>query len=48
MRMKLDAIYTRGFHTRAFSVTAAEFVSDHYAIWADVRLVAPQSMVVHH
>ena len=42
--MKLDAIYTRGFETRAFAVNEARRalpqtrrVSDHFALWADVR-----------
>jgi endonuclease/exonuclease/phosphatase family metal-dependent hydrolase len=34
--MKLDAIYTRGFQTRAFATTNALKVSDHKALWAQV------------
>ena len=39
--MKLDAIYTRGFETRAFAVSEAHHVSDHFALWADVRVAGP-------
>jgi len=32
--MKLDAIYTRGFSTIAFTVDPARDISDHLALWA--------------
>jgi endonuclease/exonuclease/phosphatase family metal-dependent hydrolase len=34
--MKLDAIYTRGFSTRAFATAKAKDVSDHLALWANL------------
>jgi endonuclease/exonuclease/phosphatase family metal-dependent hydrolase len=34
LRMKLDAIYTRGFVTRRFATAQAGGVSDHLALWA--------------
>jgi endonuclease/exonuclease/phosphatase family metal-dependent hydrolase len=34
LAMKLDAIYTRGFATRAFATADASNVSDHLALWA--------------
>jgi endonuclease/exonuclease/phosphatase family metal-dependent hydrolase len=37
--MKLDAIYTRGFTTRAFATTNALKVSDHRALWAQVTAI---------
>jgi endonuclease/exonuclease/phosphatase family metal-dependent hydrolase len=35
--MKLDAIYTRGFATRMYAVTQADNISDHFALWAEVK-----------
>ena len=37
LRMKLDAIYTRGFDTLAFATARARNVSDHLALWATLR-----------
>jgi endonuclease/exonuclease/phosphatase family metal-dependent hydrolase len=37
LAMKLDAIYTRGFDTLAYSTADAQDVSDHYALWAELR-----------
>lgn len=34
MRMKLDAIYTRGFKTHHYATAQASGVSDHLALWA--------------
>jgi endonuclease/exonuclease/phosphatase family metal-dependent hydrolase len=41
MNMKLDAIYTRGFATYAFATSAADRVSDHLALWANMELRTP-------
>jgi endonuclease/exonuclease/phosphatase family metal-dependent hydrolase len=38
LAMRLDAIYTRGFETTRFAVQDADRISDHLALWADVRL----------
>jgi len=38
LAMRLDAIYTRGFETTRFAVSDAQNVSDHLALWAQVRL----------
>ncbi|MDQ3370457.1 MAG: endonuclease/exonuclease/phosphatase family protein [Myxococcota bacterium] len=35
--MRLDAIYTRGFETTRFAVSDADTVSDHLALWAQLR-----------
>lgn len=35
--MRLDAIYTRGFETLTFATRDAGNISDHLALWADVR-----------
>lgn len=35
--MRLDAIYTRGFTTTTFGVADAQQVSDHLALWAQLR-----------
>ncbi|MGN6106848.1 MAG: endonuclease/exonuclease/phosphatase family protein [Kofleriaceae bacterium] len=35
--MKLDAIYTRGLETVAFATSNADEISDHLALWAEVR-----------
>ena len=37
LRMKLDAIYTRGFDTLRFATAHARDVSDHLALWATLR-----------
>lgn len=39
LAMKLDAIYTRGFQTRAFATADASNVSDHLALWAKLVLL---------
>jgi len=36
--MRLDAIYTRGFDTLKFATADARNVSDHLALWAQLRL----------
>jgi endonuclease/exonuclease/phosphatase family metal-dependent hydrolase len=41
--MKLDGIYTRGFDTTSFATAKARDVSDHLALWATLRSVAPST-----
>ncbi len=46
--MRLDAIYTRGFRTTKFAVSNAHHVSDHLALWAQMRLAeAPVRLAQH-
>jgi len=39
--MRLDALYTRGFQTTKFAVSNAKYVSDHLALWAEMKLPEP-------
>ncbi|MBA3820447.1 MAG: endonuclease/exonuclease/phosphatase family protein [Deltaproteobacteria bacterium] len=39
LAMRLDAIYTRGFETTKFAVSDADDVSDHLALWAQLRAI---------
>jgi endonuclease/exonuclease/phosphatase family metal-dependent hydrolase len=38
LAMRLDALYTRGFETTKYAVSDAQRVSDHLALWAQMRL----------
>lgn len=38
LAMRLDAIYTRGFATTRFAVSDAQNISDHLALWAQLRI----------
>ena len=40
LAMRLDAIYTRGFQTTKFAVSDAKRLSDHLALWAQMKLAA--------
>jgi endonuclease/exonuclease/phosphatase family metal-dependent hydrolase len=43
MKMKLDAIYTRGFKTHRFATAQANGVSDHLALWAVLEPIFSRS-----
>lgn len=42
LSMKLDAIYTRGVRVVNYGVQSSMHASDHYPLWADMLVVAPQ------
>jgi endonuclease/exonuclease/phosphatase family metal-dependent hydrolase len=43
LSMKLDAIYTRGVRVVNYGVESSMHASDHYPLWADMLVVAPQT-----
>lgn len=42
--MKLDGIYTKGFDTLKFATANAANVSDHLALWAQLRVKQPRQL----